>query len=225
MVAAFSSILYLVTSFRTANAFLAPRAFVFVVPCNHYTATTTTSRNALSPHFPFSEFATISSSSLTLGTEVAEEFTQADFDTASAGLFIDQAGEGLRNMSIGIIGVVAVIAAIATFFAGFLIPQAAAQLEQQVKDYSPDLWNEYQAKLELGETLAMRPDLMQELGTKMQQANLADFDANNNDNNDVLSNTYDPNDESVVNVENMEPKDPKNVIIDAEVTVEQDDRA
>jgi hypothetical protein len=53
--------------------------------------------------------------------------------------------------------------------AAWIIPQAAAQLEQQTKDLDPSLWAEYEAKLAPGETMDRRPDLMQELGDKVQK--------------------------------------------------------
>lgn len=81
----------------------------------------------------------------------------------------------MRGITFGIIGVVAVIAGIAFLVANFLIPQAAAEVEAQVKKKYPDLWREYEVKLEPGEVLAMRPDLIQELGNKMQQMDLEEF--------------------------------------------------
>jgi hypothetical protein len=92
-----------------------------------------------------------------------------------AAVFVDKLGEGLRGIAFGIIGVVAVIAGIALLVANFLIPQAAAEVEAQVKKKYPDLWREYEVKLEPGEVLAMRPDLIQELGNKMQQMDLEEF--------------------------------------------------
>lgn len=46
--------------------------------------------------------------------------------------------------------------------------KAAEQLEKETKELRPDLWDEYQAKLGEGETMATRPDLLQELGNIMQ---------------------------------------------------------
>ena len=53
-------------------------------------------------------------------------------------------------------------------FAAVLIPKAAEQLEREAKELAPDLWEEYQARLGPGETMATRPDLLQELGNKIQ---------------------------------------------------------
>mmetsp|Transcript_564 Transcript_564/g.932 ORF Transcript_564/g.932 Transcript_564/m.932 type:complete len:229 (-) Transcript_564:9-695(-) len=60
--------------------------------------------------------------------------------------------------------------------AAWIIPQAAAQLEEQTKELDPDLWDEYQAKLDPGQTLDQRPDLMQELGDKVQKVMAEKFD-------------------------------------------------
>ena len=52
--------------------------------------------------------------------------------------------------------------------ASVLIPAAAKELEKECLELAPDLWEEYQAKLEPGQTIDQRPELMQELGTKLQ---------------------------------------------------------
>ena len=41
-------------------------------------------------------------------------------------------------------------------------------MEQECKELAPELWDEYTAKLQEGETMGNRPDLMQELGLKLQ---------------------------------------------------------
>jgi len=58
----------------------------------------------------------------------------------------------------------------------FIIPAAAKELEENVKTKYPDLWREYSAKLEAGEDFSRRPDLMQELGTKVQKLQLEEFE-------------------------------------------------
>ena len=58
----------------------------------------------------------------------------------------------------------------------FLVPAAAKELEENVKSKYPDLWYEYQAKLEPGEDLSQRPDLMNELGSKFQKLQMEEFD-------------------------------------------------
>jgi hypothetical protein len=41
-------------------------------------------------------------------------------------------------------------------------------LEQECKELSPELWDEYSARLKEGETMGSRPDLMREIGAKLQ---------------------------------------------------------
>ena len=81
---------------------------------------------------------------------------------------LGQAGEILRNVAVGVTAVIFLLAGLTFIFASFIIPQAAAQLEKEAKELAPGLWAEYEAKLGEGETMAMRPELMQELGAKMQ---------------------------------------------------------
>lgn len=45
---------------------------------------------------------------------------------------------------------------------------------------SSGLWEEYEAKLEEGETMATRPDLLQELGNIMQPIIIEDFEKSAN---------------------------------------------
>jgi hypothetical protein len=156
--------LLLSMTIRCANAFVTPRAFSAVrVP----------SLNALPP-----TLAEIASSITLSGAEALPEMEPAALTPSElndAAVFVDQLGEGLRGIAFGIIGVVAVIVGIAFLVANFLIPQAAAEVEAQVKKNYPDLWREYEAKLDPGEVLAMRPDLIQELGNKMRQMDLEEF--------------------------------------------------
>jgi len=81
----------------------------------------------------------------------------------------------VKNIAIAIGGIIAVLAAVAILFSTFIIPKAAEQLEKQAKELDPALWQEYESKLEPGEVLAMRPDLMQSLGEKVQAKALAEF--------------------------------------------------
>ena len=74
----------------------------------------------------------------------------------------------VKNIAIAVGGIIAVLAAFAILFSTFIIPAAADQIEKQAKELDPAMWQEYEQKLEPGETLAMRPDLMQELGNKVQ---------------------------------------------------------
>ena len=82
----------------------------------------------------------------------------------------------VKNISIAVGGIIAVLAAFAILFSTFIIPAAADQIEKQAKELDPAMWQEYEQKLDPGETLAMRPDLMQELGNKVQAKSLAEFE-------------------------------------------------
>ena len=181
-----------------ANALVAPRVFSGArAPC----------LNAMSP-----SLAGMSASSITLsGAEALlpemepAALTPSELNDAAA--FVDQIDlvlVGLRSIAIGTIVVVALLVAISVFVANVIIPQAAQQLEVQVKEKYPDLWREYEAKLEPGEVLAMRPDLIQELGNKMQQADFKEFERRKQQ----VQNAKDKN-ENVVDVEviSKEPND------------------
>jgi hypothetical protein len=90
------------------------------------------------------------------------------------------AGEGaldvVKNLVIGIGGVIAVLALLVVVLSSFVIPKAAEQLEQQAKAMDMELWEEYENRLEPGEVLAMRPDLMQELGNIVTARTMAKYE-------------------------------------------------
>lgn len=74
----------------------------------------------------------------------------------------------VKNIALGITAVLFLLAGITYLYASFIIPAAAQELEKECKELNPELWAEYQAKLGEGETIATRPDLMQEMGAKLQ---------------------------------------------------------
>ena len=74
----------------------------------------------------------------------------------------------IRNFAIAVTAIVFLGAGVTFLTASVLIPAAAKELEQECKDLAPEMWDEYQALLEPGQTMAQRPDLMQELGAKLQ---------------------------------------------------------
>lgn len=87
----------------------------------------------------------------------------------------------VRNIAVGITAVVFLLAGVTFLYASFIIPVAAKELEQECKELNPELWKEYEAKLGEGETLGSRPDLMQEMGVKLQpliEAKIRAMDAN-----------------------------------------------
>jgi len=83
--------------------------------------------------------------------------------------------ETVTSILTGIVGVIFFLVGLTYVMAAVIIPQAAQQLERQTKELDPDLWDLYPAKLEPGQTLDQRPDLMQELGEKMQTLMEAKF--------------------------------------------------
>jgi len=84
--------------------------------------------------------------------------------------------EGLRTFFVVITALVLGFAGLTYIFAAIIVPQAAEQLERDTRRLRPELMEEYEAKLEDGETLASRPDLLQELGNVMQPIITADFE-------------------------------------------------
>mmetsp|Transcript_14071 Transcript_14071/g.18492 ORF Transcript_14071/g.18492 Transcript_14071/m.18492 type:complete len:192 (+) Transcript_14071:63-638(+) len=139
-----------------ANAFVVPKSTFFTVD-------KASSLHALPLEFP----ATFAS--------VLPSVTLSDGD------LLNQAGETLKTVAIVVTGLVFGAAGLTYIFASFLIPKAAEQLERETKEMAPELWAEYEAKLEPGQVLAMRPDLMQELGNAMQpviEQKIADAQAN-----------------------------------------------
>ena len=74
----------------------------------------------------------------------------------------------VRNVAIAVTAIVFFLAALTYLSASVIIPAAAKELEQECQELAPELWQEYQQRLEPGQTMAQRPELMQELGAKLQ---------------------------------------------------------
>ena len=74
----------------------------------------------------------------------------------------------VRNVAAAITAILFLLAGVTFLYGSFIIPAAAQELEKECKELDPQLWDQYAAKLGEGETMATRPDLMQELGTKLQ---------------------------------------------------------
>ena len=87
---------------------------------------------------------------------------------------------GLRTFFAVITAVVFGFAGLTYVTAAFIVPKAAEQLENDTKRLRPGLWEEFEAKLGEGETMASRPDLLQELGNIMQPIIIADFEESAN---------------------------------------------
>jgi hypothetical protein len=94
-------------------------------------------------------------------------------------LTADETGGALdivKNIVVAIVVIGGVFFGLSYIVATWLFPQAAKQLEAQTKEIDPALWREYEQKLAPGEDLSMRPELMQELGTKVREQIMAKFD-------------------------------------------------
>ena len=119
-----------------------------------------------------------------------------DLSQATSLLLSDEAAavaglEGLRTFFVVITALVFGFAGLTFVTAAFIVPQAAKQLEQDTKRLRPGLWEEFEEKLQEGETMATRPDLLQELGNIMQPIIIKDFEdsANSKDVVDVKKST------------------------------------
>lgn len=86
---------------------------------------------------------------------------------------------------------------------------AAEELEQKARKEYPEYWAECEAKLEEGEVLAMRPDLIQELGRQVQEGDLKKFETEGNE-------------EATVETKNKQSSEPKGSteVVDVEVITE-----
>jgi hypothetical protein len=82
----------------------------------------------------------------------------------------------LRTFFIVLTAAIFGITALAYLTAAFLVPKAAEQLEQDTKRLRPGLWEEYESKLNEGESMVNRPDLLQELGNIMQPIIVQDYE-------------------------------------------------
>jgi hypothetical protein len=116
---------------------------------------------------------TSATSSLLAGGAFSSLLTsEMDMDAAA---LLDDAGGGLggafdavRNIAAGITVIVFLLAGLTFLYASFIIPAAAQELEKECRELDPQLWDQYVARLGEGETMGQRPDLMQELGVKLQ---------------------------------------------------------
>lgn len=119
----------------------------------------------------------------TLAVPAAAPLLQAITDTAAilqfdmhGSLVLSDAGDVVRSITGIVFGIGAIVAFVLVLFSTVVIPQAAEQLESQVRSQYPDLWREYASQLNEGETLVTRPDLMQSLGERVQKLAMADFE-------------------------------------------------
>merc|ERR1712086_1122357 len=103
--------------------------------------------------------------------ESAVQATQAVVGTSKA---IEETGAGgefvgiLKGIAFAVTGVFFLGAGLTFLIASVIVPAAAKELEQECKELAPELWDQYSALLKDGETMANRPELIQELGAKLQ---------------------------------------------------------
>ena len=126
-------------------------------------------------HNPFVISDGLSASTYMNSQQAADNIvTQDEFNSA---MMSGGGGLGaLRTFFIVITAAVFGLAGLTYITAAFIVPKAAEQLERDTKRLRPGLWEEYTAKLEEGETMANRPDLLQELGNIMQPIIAKDYE-------------------------------------------------
>ena len=83
---------------------------------------------------------------------------------------IGDVGNVLRTVAIGVTALVFLIAGLTYLTASVLIPAGAEQLEIECQQFIPTTWKDYLAKLEDGQQMKDRPDLMFELGLLLNKA-------------------------------------------------------
>lgn len=154
---------YLFASPGFVGAFVAPQAFV------SNDATTSSGINMLPVSMDGSLGVAEHALNAAMGIVLSDE-AQA-INTANSAL------DSLRTFFIVITALVFGFAGLTFITAAFIVPKAAEQLEQDTRRLRPGLWEEFEARLEPGQTMATRPDLLQELGNIMQPIIIADFEA------------------------------------------------
>lgn len=97
------------------------------------------------------------------GTAVAAASAAAGVPDVSSAFNLN-VGETLKNVAFGITALIFAFVALTSLAAAILIPAGAEQLEKECKMLIPDTWDQYIAKLEEGQEMKDRPDLMFELG-------------------------------------------------------------
>jgi hypothetical protein len=77
--------------------------------------------------------------------------------------FSSQVGDGTRNLVIGIVVIMVLVSALSVYVTQSLLPQQMNTLALMVKEEYPERWQELESKLNEGERMRDRPDLMTEL--------------------------------------------------------------
>mmetsp|Transcript_15701 Transcript_15701/g.33959 ORF Transcript_15701/g.33959 Transcript_15701/m.33959 type:complete len:314 (-) Transcript_15701:458-1399(-) len=84
-------------------------------------------------------------------------------------LFNGSVGDLVKNIALGITAVIFALAGVTYIAAAVLVPAGAQQLEIECTALIPDTWKEYLGKLEEGQEMKDRPDLMFELGLMLNK--------------------------------------------------------
>jgi len=91
-------------------------------------------------------------------------------DTFFNGNVGEHAGEVAKKIAIGVTAVLFLFAGLTYIAAAVLVPAGAQQLEIECTSLLPDIWEEYIGKLEEGQEMKDRPDLMFELGLLLNKS-------------------------------------------------------
>ena len=123
-------------------AFVPPKTF-------NIHPSTTTSLDALPEFNQFNPFL------------ISDGVSAATFMGSESDVFADPAVTGalstLRTFFVVLTAAAFGLTALAYITAAFIVPKAAEQLENDTKRLRPGLWEEYEARLEDGQTMANRP--------------------------------------------------------------------
>ena len=147
-----------------AEAFVAPR----VLPL--------ATRSAAAGPLGIAPLDTLASVLLADETGLIQDLAPAAAADAAAAVDTDSLLSGLRTFFAVLAALVFGAFGLTYFVAAFIVPKAAEQLEADTRRLRPGLWEEYEAKLEPGQTMATRPDILQELGEVMRPIILEDFE-------------------------------------------------
>ena len=152
-------------AFDDVNAFVQPKAFVNSgIASRSFPIDAVDAATSTSPKLNMLPDALSTATSITLSDEAGA------IAEANSGL------QGMRTFFTIITVLVVGLAGLTYATAAFIVPKAAERLEKDTKRLRPGLWEEYEAKLVEGATMANRPDLLEELGNIMQPIIIADFE-------------------------------------------------
>jgi len=98
------------------------------------------------------------------------------FESTSPSLLVSDFVDIATTVAFWVLGFFTFMFVLTLVSVNWLIPQAARELEEKTKSQYPELWAEYEAKLEPGETMAQRPDLIQELGNEYRARLAREFE-------------------------------------------------